>query len=215
MFHIFDRPGLELLGIPPKSARVRKPRPRAKPIANTKMAAPSTIRDYALQAAVAPKDEALEESNGSAESMDVIPIQRKASQPKASVPHPTTLKPSALPAPAAPAHTETEIENLMTIGREQVEKKLKDRINQEKEMNRLLEKQMTTFENYKKYLTKLKDLEEELTELKEENRLNEDTVADLAEDFRESTMEWAKLFEKYAGDLGISVFDIRRLADAW
>ncbi|KAK3496102.1 hypothetical protein B0T13DRAFT_511942 [Neurospora crassa] len=215
MFNIYDRPGSELLGIPPKSAGVRKPRPRAKPIANTKTAARSTTRDYALQAAVAPKDEALQESNGSAELLDVIPIQRKASQPKASVPHPTTLKPSALPAPAAPAHTETEIENLMAIGRKQVEKKLKDRINQEKEKNRLLEKQMTTFENYQKYLAKLKDLEEELTELKEESNLNEDIVSDLAEDFRESTMEWATLFEKYAGDLGISVFDIRRLADAW
>ncbi|EAA29997.1 hypothetical protein GE21DRAFT_9788 [Neurospora crassa] len=209
----------------PRPTGVRKPSPRAKPVAD-KTATRSTTCAYAWQAAVVLKDEESDESeesdsseeseSGSSDSSDssedLSPIQHRASKPKPSVSHPT-LKPSALPAPAAPARTESEIENLMTIGRKQVEKKLKDRINQEKEKNRLLERQMTTFENYKKYLAKLKDLEEELTELKEENRLNEDTVADLAEDFRESTMEWAKLFEKYAGDLGISVFDIRRLAD--
>ncbi|KAK3485312.1 uncharacterized protein B0T23DRAFT_399895 [Neurospora hispaniola] len=208
---------------PIPQAGVRKPSPRAKPVVDKTATRPTTCA-YAWQAAVVLKDEESEESDSSSESEsdssdssdsseDLSPIHRGA-RPKASVAHPK-LKPSALPAPAAPAHTESEIENLMIIGREQVEKKLKDRINEEKDKNRLLEKQMTTFENYKKYLAKLKDLEEELTKLKEESSLNATIVSDLAEDFRKSTMEWAALFEKYAGDLGISVFDIRRLADAW
>ncbi|KAK1775901.1 hypothetical protein QBC45DRAFT_395697 [Copromyces sp. CBS 386.78] len=127
----------------------------------------------------------------------------------------SALQPSAIPAPSLPRNTETELENLMTIGREQVEKELKDRIREEKEKKRLLEKQKAAFNRYQAHMAGLQDLEDELRGLKEENRMDEDEVMKLADEFRAGTMIWARMFEEYAGNLGITLIDLQRLSDAW
>ncbi|KAK3347491.1 hypothetical protein B0H65DRAFT_547317 [Neurospora tetraspora] len=189
-----------------KPAGVSKPIARAKaakPVARATTTRPAT-RAYAKKVKEVKSEEPEEES----------PI-RVVSEVVPTVIARPTLQPSALPAPIAPANTETELENLMTIGREQVEKELKDRIKEEREKKLLLEKQKTAFRKYQSYLAGLKGLEEDLGVLKADNRMDEDTVMELAEDFRENTMKWARLFEKYAEELGITVFDIRKLGEAW
>ncbi|KAJ4362872.1 hypothetical protein N0V85_009332 [Neurospora sp. IMI 360204] len=195
-----------------KAAGVSKPIARAKaakPVARVTTTRPAT-RAYAKKAAVALKDEESEES----EDLSPIIWRRATAANQTAIACPA-LQPSALAAPAAAVDTETELESLMTIGRDQVEKELKDRIKEEKEKNRLLEKQKIAYRKYQNYLAGLKGLEEDLEDLKADNRMDEDTVMDLAEDFRENTMEWARLFEKYAEDLGITFFDIRKLGEAW
>ena len=143
------------------------------------------------------------------------PITVKPNVLAMPIPKPSALQPSALPGPSLPRNTEAELESLMTIGREQVEKKLKDRIREEKEERHVLLKQQAVFQRYQEYLEALTALEDELRQLKEDNRLDLEIVEEQAEQFHLNTMKWAKLFEEYAGKLGITLFDIQRLDSSW
>ncbi|KAK3388532.1 hypothetical protein B0T20DRAFT_490525 [Sordaria brevicollis] len=126
------------------------------------------------------------------------------------------LQPSPIqPSPFPPHSTEAELKSLITLGRQHVEPELRDRIVEEKNRKHILAKQKTAYARYQTYLKTLTDLEDELRELKEENRLDEEMVREQAEMFRTMTMRWARMFEEYAGQLGVTVWDLERLGNAW
>ena len=130
-------------------------------------------------------------------------------------PNPTALQSSAIPAPILPRSTEVELENLMKIGREQVETELKYRISVENVRKRIIQRNKQRFNEFKMKMATLHALENDLRDLKEENRIGQDELLELADGFRANTMKWAALFEQYANNLGITIVDLQRLGEAW
>lgn len=103
----------------------------------------------------------------------------------------------------------------MKIGREQVETELKYRISVENVRKRIIQRNKQRFNEFKMKMATLHALENDLRDLKEENRIGQDELLELADGFRANTMKWAALFEQYANNLGITIVDLQRLGEAW